>query len=286
MPTLTSVLDKNDKEQYNKDTKSEELGESEGGGGNAAAHGVEPGDVFSQMKNIPVAGRPSDAPRRASIYSKKPSDVTAGTGTGSEEATKTSGGGVTRSASFSRRNSVDENASSLSVENFGGSQDNLSMLGRNPDKEMRTHSGRRTSEAADQPNNDNRYMMDNREVEEMERRMSHQRESVSPQKGQFVRLSEGGQPQDKVSFADLRRQKARDQFHTSGINITYTEQEKEDLPKKSFGSSLRRESGSGGSPSANSAMMNNNNQQSDLNSSPGKCVFVIDASTTGFDSPY
>jgi hypothetical protein len=47
-----------------------------------------------------------------------------------------------------------------------------------------------------------------------------------------------------VSFADLRKQKARDQFHSSGINITYTEQEKEDVPKKSTGSLLasRRDS--------------------------------------------
>ena len=47
-----------------------------------------------------------------------------------------------------------------------------------------------------------------------------------------------------MSFADLRKQKARDQFHSSGINITYTEQEKEDVPKKSTGSLLasRRDS--------------------------------------------
>ena len=114
------------------------------------------------------------------------------------------------SKAISRRNSVDDNASSLSLENLGGSQDNLSLLGRNPDKEMRIHTGRRstaglssqqpinpnttnqTSETLihDQiiqqttPNND-RYL-DNREVEEMERR---QRESMSPHKSQYVRLS-------------------------------------------------------------------------------------------------
>ena len=45
---------------------------------------------------------------------------------------------------------------------------------------------------------------------------------------------------EKVSFADLRKQKARDQFHSSGINITYNE--KEDLPKttNSSGSGLQR----------------------------------------------
>ncbi len=59
----------------------------------------------------------------------------------------------------------------------------------------------------------------------MERR---QRESMSPMKS-----TDRG---DKVSFADLRKQKARDQFHSSGINITYMEQEKEDLPKKNSSS--------------------------------------------------
>ena len=123
------------------------------------------------------------------------------------------------SKAISRRNSVDDNASSLSLENLGGSQDNLSLLGRNPDKEMRIHTGRRSTGAglnsnaqssggnqtSDQtvtgqqtihdniqqqnnnnntPNND-RYL-DNREVEEMERR---QRESMSPHKSQYVRLS-------------------------------------------------------------------------------------------------
>ena len=106
---------------------------------------------------------------------------------------------------------MDDNASSLSLENLGGSQNNLSLLGRNPDKEMRIHTGRRStaelnnsvsqlhsnqnqistenqavfdSPRGETPNND-RYL-DNREVEEMERR---QRESMSPLKSQYVRLS-------------------------------------------------------------------------------------------------
>lgn len=46
----------------------------------------------------------------------------------------------------SRRNSVSDD-SHLTIENFGGSQDNLSMFGRNPDKEQVTlqHTGRRPS---------------------------------------------------------------------------------------------------------------------------------------------
>ena len=115
VPTLTNV-DKSDKEQFNQDTKSDELGESEN-------------NVFQQMKNIPVAGRPSESSNSVRRASK----------------------------SFSRRNSVDDNASSLSLENLGGSQDNLSLLGRNPDKEMRTHVGRKEA-PHEALNNDNRYV--------------------------------------------------------------------------------------------------------------------------------
>ena len=73
----------------------------------------------------------------------------------------------------------------------------------------------------------------------MERR---QRDSASPVKSQqYVKLTSSASSEaggsDKVSFADLRKQKARDQFHSSGINITYTEHEKEDVPKKSSTSS-------------------------------------------------
>ena len=45
---------------------------------------------------------------------------------------------------LSRRNSFSEE-SQLTVENFGGSQDNLQLLGRNPDKQPVVHRGRRES---------------------------------------------------------------------------------------------------------------------------------------------
>ena len=112
VPTLTSVVhDKSDKEQYNKDTKSDELG-----------YETSESNVFEQMKNIPVAGRPSEPVTGQS----------SGQSSSARRASK----------QFSRRNSVDDNASQLSLENLGGSQDNLSLLGRNPDKEMRIHTGR------------------------------------------------------------------------------------------------------------------------------------------------
>ena len=101
----------------------------------------------------------------------------------------------------------------------------------------------------------------------MERR---QRDSVSPLKSQqYVRLTSASSSSeadrgDKVSFADLRKQKARDQFHSSGINITYTEHEKEDLPKKSSTNTLlqqRRDS---------QQHQQQLNKQDDPQSTPGK----------------
>ncbi|CAB0002131.1 unnamed protein product, partial [Nesidiocoris tenuis] len=44
----------------------------------------------------------------------------------------------------SRRNSLSDD-SQLTLENFGGSQENLHLLGRNPDKEPAVHTGRRES---------------------------------------------------------------------------------------------------------------------------------------------
>jgi calmodulin-regulated spectrin-associated protein len=43
----------------------------------------------------------------------------------------------------SRRNSINAEESQLTVENFGGSQDNLQFIGRNPDKDVAVHVGRR-----------------------------------------------------------------------------------------------------------------------------------------------
>ncbi|XP_065567629.1 uncharacterized protein LOC136031781 isoform X4 [Artemia franciscana] len=47
----------------------------------------------------------------------------------------------------SRRNSITEVESHLTIENFGGSQENLSMFSRNPDKEQAVHTGRRQIES-------------------------------------------------------------------------------------------------------------------------------------------
>lgn len=179
------------------------------------------------------------------------------------------GDGVTpvRRSSRSRRNSIDENASQLSVENLGGSQDNLSLLGRNPDKEMRTHTGKVQTQAG--TSSQAGQFIDNRDLEEMENNLNVQSEDPDKELSRSVAES-------RTSFADLRKQKRSDLFHTSGININYMENEKSDLPKKTaYSPSSRRTSGNievtnkttWGAQSVN----NNQNvsQQGDSSASPG-----------------
>ena len=133
---------------------------------------------------------------------------------------------------------MDENFSQLSIENLCGSQNNVHLLGRNPDKEMRTHVGRVQEPPAGISSSTSlddslpaavadlsmqaqgSRFVDNRELEEGAEK--HMRE----ERGK-------SEPEVKVSFADLRKQKAHDQFHSSGININYMQNEKEDAPKKS-----------------------------------------------------
>merc|ERR1719336_808330 len=192
------------------------------------------------------------------------------------------------SRSRSRRNSVSENfESQISIENIGGSTENLSVLGRNPDKEMKVHSGRRNEAVVgslrrgsanqqtfdirklsdENPDNDVKMFIDNKDLDAMEK---HEREG-SPYGGkssQYVNLNASKEKQEerreerdrKTSFADLRRKsQTQNLFATSGINITYCDgEEKEDTPKR-HNSSIRRESGevrSWASPPAQTAPPN------------------------------
>ena len=222
VPTLASVShrsaspasDLGQKERLNQDTKSEERGEEE-----------RPGLARSNSERQQgAAGRPSEARDTPRSYAGR----------------------------RSRRNSVSENDSQISIENIGGSTENLSVLGRNPDKEMKVHSGRRAEQAErvgstrrgsanhqtfdirkhsdeSNPDNDVKMFIDNKELEAMEK---HEREG-SPYGGkssQYVNLNHKEETERKTSFADLRRKsQTQNLFAPSGINITYSE-EKEDSP--------------------------------------------------------
>lgn len=96
------------KEKLNMDSKEEELGERSRGLGRR-------GSFNNSHPDLPAAGMPSR-------YEERP-----------------------HGRSRSRRNSISAEDSQLTIENFGGSQDNLSYISRNPDKEPFVHSGRRES---------------------------------------------------------------------------------------------------------------------------------------------
>ena len=240
VPTLTSVSnshrslspssDLGHKERLNQDTKSEERGETE------TPSLTRSSSILEQLRNQGAAGRPSDG-----------------------EASKRSFAGRR-----SRRNSTQDNESQICIENIGGSTDNLNVIGRNPDKEMRVHTGRRSEpvtvgslrrgtantqtfdirKLADDgtPDNEVKMFIDNKELEAMEK---HEREG-SPYGGkaaQVVALSNSTEESErKTSFADLRRKsQTQNLFATSGINLSYIQgDEKEDSPKRVYGG-LRRQ---------------------------------------------
>ena len=231
--SISPASDLGQKERLNQDTKSEERGETE------TSTVARSNSIYDQNRNPGVAGRPSE-PRSLPIRSR------------------------------SRRNSVSENfESQICIENIGGSTDNLSMVGRNPDKEMKVHSGRRSESdrsnvgsnrrgssisnqqtfdirklGGDNPNNDVQMFIDNKDLDAMEK---HEREG-SPFGGkssQHVNLNSSKDERDrKTSFADLRRKsQTQNLFATSGINITYCDgDEKEDPPKRNSSSSSIRQS--------------------------------------------
>jgi len=249
VPTLSSVShshrsispgsDLGQKERLNQDTKSEERGETE-------TPSVTRSNSIYESQRGP-AGAPSEKHTPRSYAGRR-----------------------------SRRNSTSDNQSQISLENIGGSTENLCVLGRNPDKEMRVHSGKKSDNAtstlrrgsanhqtfdirkpSDESKHDNdvKMFIDNKELDAMEK---YEREG-SPYGGksasQHVNISDNKEEdrERKTSFADLRKKsQIQNQFVSSGINITYSGEadEKEDQAKRY--SSMRRESESTGGSSARS----------------------------------
>lgn len=150
--------------------------------------------------------------------------------------------------SRSRRNSISAEESQLTVENFGGSQDNLNeFISRNSDKEP-LHSGRKdSSDRNSRPTQhiDNR-VMDKLEREALER---EKREFMFGSKNAFFtedppsydpppvpqqqdsgsesdRSSEREKLSKATSFAELS--KIKEQLPSGGINIIYMQGEKDD----------------------------------------------------------
>nr|CAD7568138.1 unnamed protein product [Timema californicum] len=149
----------------------------------------------------------------------------------------------------SRRNSVTDD-SQLTVENFGGSEENLQFLGRNPDKEVAVHVGRKTlpqeptvpirtnaSEAARSSGLDlifqdnNGYGPEKRDEEKVER-VERYGPTVSLKEVLQPKLSDsvdGGEPVNMAtSFAELSTKGKVGVDAVKAIHIVYMQQEKDE----------------------------------------------------------
>ncbi|XP_071861897.1 calmodulin-regulated spectrin-associated protein patronin isoform X28 [Bombus fervidus] len=139
----------------------------------------------------------------------------------------------------SRRNSVSDD-SQLTIENFGGSQDNLHNFGRNPDKEVGAHIGKRSTTEPTLPARSSvqdvygsgvqHILSDNGYDKEEPPRLRRQTSNSSLDNvalKQILHSSENvnsdGDTSKLASFANLSRQSSE-----KGINLTYTEQERDD----------------------------------------------------------
>ena len=224
------------KERLNQDTKSEERGETDTPPPSGSSLNRS-NSLLDQMRNMQAAGRPSSRAEGS-------------------PAVKSYAG------RRSRRNSTDDNQSQISLENIGGSMENISVLARNPDKEMRVHSGKRSEIMAaapahlrrgsanqqtfdirtigggdgNGPDNDARMFIDNRELDAMEKLERERRGGGSSIKPDHYSVATNNHIEDaeaaggattaresKTSFADLRRKsQTQNQFASSGIHINYS----------------------------------------------------------------
>ncbi|XP_076668125.1 calmodulin-regulated spectrin-associated protein patronin isoform X13 [Andrena cerasifolii] len=144
----------------------------------------------------------------------------------------------------SRRNSVSDD-SQLTIENFGGSQDNLHNFGRNPDKEVGVHIGKLSATEPTLPARSSvqdvygsgvqHILADNGYGNDEPPRLRRQASNSSLDNvalKQILHSSENdnseGDTAKLASFANLNRQSSE-----KAINLTYTEQEREDNTSKS-----------------------------------------------------
>ncbi|XP_031843915.1 calmodulin-regulated spectrin-associated protein patronin isoform X3 [Nomia melanderi] len=136
----------------------------------------------------------------------------------------------------SRRNSVSDD-SQLTIENFGGSQDNLHNFGRNPDKEVGVHIGKRSTTEPTLPARSSvqdvygsgvqHILADNGYGNDEPPRLRRQTSNSSLDNvalKQILHSSDNdnseGDTSKLASFANLNRQSSE-----KGINLTYTESE-------------------------------------------------------------
>ncbi|KAL3282263.1 hypothetical protein HHI36_005454 [Cryptolaemus montrouzieri] len=157
----------------------------------------------------------------------------------------------------SRRNSTSDD-SQLTIENFGGSQDNLNFIGRNPDKEVGVHIGRKISapsfpvespavairsslqdakgsiqlgyEDDEKQDNETEKFVLKRQLSSDDIALRKMVNSSNSDKENLIKDLVDGEISNRISFADAKKQ-------NSGIQLVYMQQEKDD-PEQNF---LKRE---------------------------------------------
>lgn len=181
------------KEKLNMDSKEEELGERSRGLGRR-------GSFNNSHPDLPAAGMPSR-------YEERP-----------------------HGRSRSRRNSISAEDSQLTIENFGGSQDNLNYISRNPDKEQFVHSGRRESSNMEGPlSREGSMRPDSRSSRErsIERRLDLHRGSTEELDNRYV---------DKLEKEALEREKRDLSMYASKEKLLVQDQMKSTIEVADSGS--------------------------------------------------
>ena len=214
IPTLDSVVaghvdhESGVKERLNQDTKSEERGES-----TPTSSSGKPLHFYHQEPTTLAAGRPSDRTDSPQYKNR----------------------------GRSRRNSTDDNQSQISLENIGGSMENLSVYKRNPDKDLKVHSGRRTEDeqphvvAANKNANQQTFDIRRLDLDNLENEDNHldnkRLDELEEMNRNSLKASETSSNSRRTSFADLRKNSRSNQFSGSGIQITFSQgMDNEDKP--------------------------------------------------------
>ncbi|XP_044752936.1 patronin isoform X10 [Coccinella septempunctata] len=181
-------------------------------------------------------------------YSNRPSTAPAGKPSNWQD-TRTN----TFSGRRSRRNSTSDD-SQLTIENFGGSQDNLNFIGRNPDKEVAVHVGRKISAPSfpvegpavalrssiqdakgsiqfgydddEKKDNGTEKFVLRRQLSSDDIALRKMMNSNNSDKENLIRDLVDGEVSNRMSFAEVKKP-------NSGIQLVYMQQDKEEDQIKS-----------------------------------------------------
>ncbi|XP_023310472.1 patronin isoform X3 [Anoplophora glabripennis] len=236
--------------------------------------GSEDSFVVHRGKNIPTLRSVVEPliPARLKVSKEKQNNDSKADERGEIAAGRPSNWEDQRKPSFagrrSRRNSMSDD-SQLTIENFGGSQDNLNFIGRNPDKEVAVHIGRKISapsfptpienapvrstlqdaRGSFQLGYDNgcEKQDDGSEKLKLKRQLSSDDISLrnlgsNMNKENIIKDLVDGEVTKRMSFADLGKQKVVGE--SRGIQLVYMNDKEEYPSKSSFLSKLGSTNGS------------------------------------------